>query len=159
MARCSSSYSAIAASACKLVFWGEAQNLQKPARDPWTVILCTQIVQCLSLTSACFLYLKPFLESVESGFMRADDIRRRGTDDYYMHTSGGSSTMRSAFSIRKHTNTGSQSIGLGAMPSPHNTTTITANESADMDAESQHSRAQIIKETRTFAVKDSTNES
>ena len=159
VARCSSSYSVIAASACKLVFWGDARGLQKPARDPWTVILCTQIVQCLSITSACFLYLKPFLESVESGFMRADDIRRRGTDDYYGHTTGGSSTTRSAFSIRKHINTGSQSIGLVAMSNPHNTTTVTANEPRDMDAESQHSRAQIIKETRTFAVEDSTNES
>ena len=107
----------------------------------------------------CFLYLKPFLESVESGFMRADDIRRRGTDDYYGHTTGGSSTMRSAFSIRKHINTGSQSIGLVAISSLYNTTTVTANEPPDMDAESQDSRAQIIKETRTFAVEDSTNES
>lgn len=148
----------IVASACKLSFWNNAQRLQKPGHDPWTVILCTQIVQCLSIVSACFLYLKPFLDSVESGFIRSDDIRRRGTNEYFGHNTGDSSTTRSAFSTRKHNRTGSQSIGLVGVSIPHNTTTVVANDSSDMDAESQHSRSQIIKETRTFAVEGSTSE-
>ena len=128
-----------------------------PGHDPWIVILCTQIVQCLSIISACFLYLKPFLESVESGFIRSDDIRRRGTNEFYGHT-GGSSTTRSAFSTRKHARTGSQSIGLVGVSVPHHTTTVTANNNPDLDAESQHSRSHIIKETRTFTVEGSSNE-
>ncbi len=121
------------------------------------MILCTQTIQCLSITSACFLYLKPFLDSVDSGFIRTDDIRRRGTDEFFGHTTGDSSTTRSAFSVRKHAKAGSQSIGLIGVSVPHNTTTVTANDPPDLDTESQHSRSHIIKETRTFAVEDSTN--
>ena len=126
--------------------------MQKLGNDPWTVKICTQVIQCLSIISACFLYLKPFLESVESGFIRSDDIRRRGTNEYYGHTTGGSSTTRSALSIRKRDRSGSQSIGLVGLPNPHHTTTITANNPPDLDTESLHSRSHIIKETRTFAV-------
>lgn len=151
------SYSVIAASACKLAFWDSTHDFQRQGHDPWTVQICTQTVQCLSIVSACFLYLKPFLDSVESGFIRNDDIRRRGTDEYYGHNTGGSSTTRSAFSIRKHANTGSQSIGLVAMPDNQHTTTVTANDPLDQDTESQHSRSHIIKETRTFAVEDTTD--
>ncbi|KAF6221246.1 hypothetical protein HO133_002101 [Letharia lupina] len=154
----------IAASACKLVFWNNTQDLQKPGHNPWTVTLCTQIIQCLSIVSACFLYLKPFLDSVESGFIRSDDIRRRGTNEYHRHhtttttTTGGSSTTRSAFSTRKHARTGSQSFGLVGVPNPRHITTVTANDPPDFDAQSQHSRTHIIKETRTFAVEGSANE-
>ena len=93
---------------------------------------------------------------MDSGFIRNDDIRRRGTDDYYGHHTGGSSTTRSAFSIRKHANHGSQSIGLVSMPGNQHTTTVTANDPPEVDDESQHSQAHIIKETRTFAVEDTT---
>ena len=144
----------VGASACKIAFWNSTHDYQKLGHDPWTVRICTQIIQCLSIVSACFLYLKPFLDSVESGFIRNDDLRRRGTGDY---NTGGSSTTRSAFSIRKHANTGSQSIGLVPMPNNQHTATVTANDPLDLDAESQHSQAHIIKETRTFAVEDTTN--
>lgn len=148
----------IAASICKLVFWNNAKDLQKLGHSPWAVLLCTQVVQCFSIISACFLYLKPFLDSVESGFIRSDDIRRRGTDDFYGHTTGDSSTTRSAFSIRKHARNGSQSVGLVGVPCPQHTTTVTVNDPPNLDAESQTSRSHIIKETRTFAVEGSTNE-
>ena len=149
--------SVIAASICKLVFWDKAQDLQQSGHDPWTVILCTQVIQCVSIISTCFLYLKPFLDSVESGFIRSDDIRRRGTDDYYGHATGGSSAIRSAFSTKKHDRNGSQSIGLVNLPSGHHTATVTTEANPDLDTESQHSRAHIIKETRTFAVETATN--
>lgn len=88
--------------------------------------------------------------------MRGDDIRRRGTDEYFGHSTGGSSAIKSAFSIRKHDHTGSQSVGLVGISNTHHSTTVTANDRSDLDAESQHSRAHIIKETMTFAVEDST---
>ena len=121
-------------------------------------MICTQVIQSLSIISACFLYLKPFLDSVESGFIRNDDVRRRGTDEYYGHNTGGSSGTRSVFSIRKHKTSASQTLGLVPLSEAQNTTTITANDPPDLDAESQHSRSRIIKETRTFAVDDSTIE-
>ena len=149
--------SVIAASACKLVFWNNVPDSQKPSHDPWTVILCTQVAQCLSITTACLLYLKPFLETFESGFIRSDDVRRRGTDDYHSHSTGGSSPIRSAFSVRKPTRSSIQSFGLVTVSNHQHTTTITANDPFDLDAESQHSRSHIIKETRTFTVEDSTS--
>ena len=143
---------------CKLVFWNDTQDAQQRGQDPWTVTICTQTIQCSSIISACFLYLKPFLDSVDSGFIRTDDIRRRGTGEYYGRNTGGSSTSRSAFSIRKHANTGSQSIGLIGISNTQHTATVTANDPPDLDAESQHSQSHIIKETRTFAVEGSSNE-
>ena len=121
-------------------------------------MLCTQVIQSLSIISACFLYLKPFLDSVESGFIRNDDMRRRGTDEYYGRNTGGSSGTRSAFSIKKHNISASQTVGLVPLSNAQNTTTVTANDPPDLDTESQHSRSRIIKETRTFAVDDSTIE-
>lgn len=44
----------------------------------WQAIVTAQVVQCLSIVTACVPYLKPFLDSLESGQMRADDLRRRG---------------------------------------------------------------------------------
>lgn len=122
------------------------------------MILCTQVIQCLSIISASFLYLKPFLDSVESGFIRSDDMRRRGTDEYSGQHTNGSSGGKSVFSFRKHSRAGSQSIGLVGVSSPQNITTVTANEPPDLDVESQHSRTHIIKETRTFTVEGSANE-
>ena len=59
--------------------------------------------------------------------------------------------------MKKHVKAGSQSVGLVGVSVPHNTTTVTANDPPDLDAESQHSRSRIIKETKTFAVEGSTN--
>ena len=45
----------------------------------WEVVLSTEIVQCLGVIAACVPYLKPFLESLESGMIGNDDLRRRTT--------------------------------------------------------------------------------
>ena len=44
----------------------------------WPVAVCTQLIQFLSLLSACILYLRPFLEALTPGFINGDDLRRRG---------------------------------------------------------------------------------
>ncbi|KAG4034539.1 hypothetical protein MFRU_003g04980 [Monilinia fructicola] len=43
----------------------------------WSFIMSTLLAQCLGIVSACILYLKPFLKSLNSGMMRNDDLRRR----------------------------------------------------------------------------------
>ena len=145
----------IAASTCKLVFWNRHQRTQSLGLDPWTVTICTQIIQGLSIITTCFLYLKPFLDSVESGFIRSDDIRRRGTSDYYGHSHGDSSTNKSGYSVRKHQRIPRDSIRLNEITNGINATTITAGEPVDTgDIESQHSRPRIIKQTKTFTVED-----
>ena len=39
--------------------------------------LCTQIIQCLSILTTCLVYLKPFLDSLETGFIQVGDLKRR----------------------------------------------------------------------------------
>lgn len=102
-----------------------------PTLDTWPATICTQIIQCLSISCSCCLYLKPFLDSVESGLIRSDDMRRRGSD----YTPGGASTK------------------MKPLSKPCYAANIEGGPAGTRDDwESQNSRTQIIKETRTFAV-------
>ncbi|KAF7889638.1 uncharacterized protein EAF02_002053 [Botrytis sinoallii] len=66
----------IAAVSCQLFYLN--QKIEDPTFDPWRTTICNQIVQCLSIITACVPYLKMFLNSLESGLLRLDDLRRRG---------------------------------------------------------------------------------
>ena len=120
-----------------------------------------QIVQGLEIVATCCLNLPPFLLSLQSGFMHGDDLRRRGqavTDSYGYSISGdtGGDGSRS----QRHTGAGGKRAQRVPRipPIPH----ITSNghkvsikggkDATNSDAESQDSRRQIIKQTRTFAV-------
>jgi hypothetical protein len=56
-------------------------NKPKPVQDPtfdlWPMWICTQLVQALAIITACVPYLKPFMDSLESGGFRADDQKRK----------------------------------------------------------------------------------
>ena len=73
----------IAVSICKLVFLNRNLTSGDSFFQSWTTTLCTQIIQCLNLFSACVLYLRPLLRSLQSGFLRVDDLRRQGFGDYF----------------------------------------------------------------------------
>ena len=49
--------------------------------DLWPPSICMEIVQCVSLTTACIPYLQPFLLSLESGLLWGDDYRRQSIKD------------------------------------------------------------------------------
>ena len=49
----------------------------------WPATLCALIVESLSVIAACIPYLKPFLDSLESGMMNNDQLRREGMSDLY----------------------------------------------------------------------------
>lgn len=53
-----------------------------PTFDMWQATLLIQVVQCLSLVTVCVPVLKPFLDSLESGQLRADDLRRQNKSGY-----------------------------------------------------------------------------
>ena len=130
---------------CKLVFWNRTPDPTDPILDTWPATICTQIIQCLSISSACVLYLKPLLDSVESGFIRSDDMRRRGSD----YKSGGSTTRRNVFSMDRVGRNKADGTRMRSLSNPH----YEGGHATNRDrSESQHSRSQIIKETRTFAV-------
>lgn len=147
----------ITASTTKLVFLNRTRNSQDPSFDSWPVTICTQIIECLSIVSTCVLYLKPFLDSLESGFIRSDDMRRRR--DYYRSDPVGFSGGNSGFSFRKQSQTDRVGVGLKGLTRGHNETHVTAANAANRgDTESQHSQSRIIKETRTFTVEDSSDQ-
>lgn len=58
-----------------------------PVFDLWTVVLCVQIVQAMSIITTCIPALKPFLDSLESGQLRADDMRRQGKVTHHGYNS------------------------------------------------------------------------
>ncbi len=104
------------AAACKLVFLRKTQQVTDPILNTWPVTLCTQTVQCLSIVSACFLYLKPFLDSVEAGFIRNNDMRQQASGiAYYRYDSGGSSSHRrtSFLNRNKRPSLGLRNLGKG----------------------------------------------
>ena len=49
--------------------------------DLWPPTICMEIVQCVSLTTACIPYLQPFLLSLESGMLWGDDYRRQSVQN------------------------------------------------------------------------------
>lgn len=89
-----------------------------PTFDLWPLWVCTQLVQALAIITTCIPYLKPFMDSLESGGYRADDQRRRGTNGYgsYNNTNssnrptGKSGGSKGQFSSRVSNNNGSNNI-------------------------------------------------
>ncbi|KAF7949332.1 uncharacterized protein EAE97_002841 [Botrytis byssoidea] len=49
----------------------------------WQTTVCQMVVQSTGIMAACIPFLKPFLMSLESGFLRADDVNRRTTAGMY----------------------------------------------------------------------------
>lgn len=132
---------------CKLVFWNRIPDPTDPTLDTWPATICTQIIQCLSISSACFLYLKPFLDSVESGLIRSDDVRRRGSD----YRSGGAITKRTVFSVNSEGRSRFAGTRMKPLSKPCYAVDVEGGYGANRDdSESQNSRTQIIKETGTF---------
>jgi hypothetical protein len=73
----------------------------------WLPIVCNQLVLSLSFVTACLSYLKPFMESLESGVIRVENVpgseeelsgNRTGSSGYYL--SALSSSMNSASKSR-----------------------------------------------------------
>ncbi|MCJ1328882.1 hypothetical protein MMC10_005559 [Thelotrema lepadinum] len=77
----------VGAVVAKLVLLMSEKN-DDPFFATWPATICTQLIQFLSLLSACVLYLRPFLEALTSGFINGDDLRRRGQIKPYLIESG-----------------------------------------------------------------------
>lgn len=69
--------SVIAAVICQIIYLNRTKPSGDLSFDIWPVTLCTQIVQCLSILTTCLVYLKPFLDSLETGFIQVGDLRRQ----------------------------------------------------------------------------------
>ena len=141
--------SVVVAIAVQLYYINKVGQHDSPSKD-WHNILSSQIVQNLSIITACVPYLKPLLESLESGMIRSDDLRRRGKDGEYLSgsyrldesdpKSGSRDTANSNNVVRLGPGRGNVVITGGKSQSP------------EWDQDSQKSCAHMIKETRTWTV-------
>ena len=146
--------SVIGAIVGQIVFSNRAVSTNDQSFDLWPAVLCTQIVQALSITTACIMYLRPFLESLESGLIRSDDLRRSGMEGIYGY--------RASKSTKKGSNPiswGSEnravipsSIPLRPLQDVQNTTTVRTEDSQWEDGQSENSQTRIIKCTTSWAV-------
>lgn len=138
----------------------------------WPVVLCDVITQNLSITAACIPHLKPFIQSLESGMIRTDDLRRLGLSSAYGYGSGKAksyqlSSLSSRFTRSATAERGSPSQvkrkirsssveGPISFPGQHSTTLTTASAGTgaaqSWDMQSQKSTSGMIQQTMTWSV-------
>ena len=137
-----------------------------PTFDLWLPTLAVQVIQNLSIITACIPYLKPFLESLETGMLGSNDHHRhrlsatyRNTDETVTSTESVSlrhslaKILRGSPKVSKTSTAISLQIAAG---SPQQSVTVWAghsnNDVSPWDAASQGSQAKIIRQTRTWTV-------
>lgn len=73
----------VSAATVRIIYLIEDSTLGDLTSEAWPATLCALIVESLSVIAACIPYLKPFLDSLESGMMNNDQLRREGMSDLY----------------------------------------------------------------------------
>ena len=138
--------------------------------DLWQVVLWTEIVQAVSLITACIPYLKPFLEALETGMIRADGgaTRRKGLSEYgssqgsrgYQKQSSSSNGKKSRSRDPEALHQDSIAMGNfhpGDMKTQTATVSARGRGPAESDADSQSSQSKIIKKQIDWTLTDETN--
>lgn len=103
-----------------MIFFKESADSGNPAFDMWKPTIINQVIQCLSIMSTCIPYLKPFLDSLDSGQMAAGDLR--GTKSRSGNRSGAygyASNSRSRNNNNAHNNRGISSVADMASDASH----------------------------------------
>lgn len=144
----------IAATIVRLVYLYQRSNPRDSTLTNWTIVLCAQAIQNLSIITACVPYLKPFLESLESGMIRSDNVRRHG-DTTTSESGGDDSHKLSSLFPKKKKSEPTLTDGVSTLRSTTSDVVITSGgqgEAQDWDMGSQRSSSRIIKTTRTWVV-------
>lgn len=105
---------------CHIIFFQQSADSGNPAFDMWKPTVINQVIQCLSIMSTCIPYLKPFLDSLDSGQMAAGDLR--GTKSRSGNRSaayGYASNSRSRNPNASSTNRGISSVADMASDASH----------------------------------------
>lgn len=120
-------------------------------------MLTSQLVQNLSIMMACVPYLKPLLESVESGMIRVDDLKRKKAGSYVSNSLStnsyhlGQRWLGPKGKRKQNTLMSNNVVDLG----PGRTDVSIAAQKTDRrdgDQDSQGSRSKIIRETKTWNI-------
>ncbi|KAL8932201.1 MAG: hypothetical protein Q9211_006463 [Gyalolechia sp. 1 TL-2023] len=154
----------------QLVYVNRTRDSADETFDTWPTLLCAETVQSLSIITACIPCMKPFLESLESGMLRSDDLRRRGmggSNSYGSHhlsdlskSSGKSMSKSSGKSNGKKDKSpysptpSNNNKYFKALPNVSTVVSVNGTEDRERgrDSDSQNSSSRIIKYTRTWAV-------
>ena len=139
-----------------MIYNNQAKDATDVTFDTWPAVISMEAVQSVSVITACIPCLKPFLESLESGMLRVDDLRRRGMGDAYGYGSHNLTDLSSSRAGGKEkpqfSSNSSRTKHFKALPNVSTVISATKNEDRERDGDSQKSSARIIKYTRTWSV-------
>ena len=156
--------SVVPAIACQIYFSNQSLNSTDPTFTMWQAVIATQIVQCLSIVTACVPYLKPFLDSLESGQLRADNLRRRGKTGVSGYGGSGSNSSSRNNAAPKPTPVDATASANSQQSKLHelvelpkakqiSAAVVNAKEpTANWDGQSHTSHMVLIQQTRTWDV-------
>ncbi|KAB8068297.1 hypothetical protein BDV29DRAFT_184782 [Aspergillus leporis] len=132
----------------QLVYTNKTTISINPTSATWSAIISTQIVQCLSVVTACSPQFKPFMDSLRSTGMRIDGMT---TSNMTFTKRYGISSTRIKSTLHSNEDHDLAPIIKGG----HQITVTAAGAISECDAESQSSQTHIIREIRTFSVTES----
>ncbi|EFY91775.1 hypothetical protein MAC_02060 [Metarhizium acridum CQMa 102] len=82
----------------QIIYSGKSLATTDPSFDMWEWSVIMAVVQCLNILTICIPNLKPFLDSLQSGQIRVDDLRRQGkssSNGYGSHQGSGNKSGQS----------------------------------------------------------------
>ncbi|GAT18594.1 hypothetical protein RIB2604_00100880 [Aspergillus luchuensis] len=136
-----------AISIVELILVSQNDATHDPSFSTWGVTISVETIQCLSIVTACWAQLKPFLNMLKSNGLRIQGVDYRSTNN----RSKWSTTRSANPTESKFTRSGEHELmGMGA--GQGNITTVSAARLSDED--SQSSQAGIIREVRTWVVSE-----
>ncbi|GLA99198.1 hypothetical protein AtubIFM61612_010704 [Aspergillus tubingensis] len=137
----------ILVSIVELILVSQNDATHDPSFSTWGVTISVETIQCLSIVTACWAQLKPFLNMLKSNGLRIQGVDYRSTNN----RSKWSTTRSANPTESKFTRSGEHELmGMGA--GQGNITTVSAARLSDED--SQSSQAGIIREVRTWVVSE-----
>ncbi|CAH0051614.1 unnamed protein product [Clonostachys solani] len=101
------SYSIIPPIVSHMYYFKRIADSPNPLFDVWQPTVIVQVIQCLSIMATCIPYLKPFMDSLNSGQMAAGDYR--GT-----RSKGSNSRSQSGYASARMSRPPRSSRGTGA---------------------------------------------
>ncbi|KAI1088572.1 hypothetical protein F5B19DRAFT_505555 [Rostrohypoxylon terebratum] len=124
----------------------------------WSFVLSMALAQNLGVMTASVPYLKPFLDSLESGLIRSDDMRRRAksakstTGSGQKHTDSSFSSNPPRSASRDVTAHELQDLRYDNSGATVSISAGRARTSADWESASHSSEAKLIKQVKTWGI-------
>ncbi|KAI1465381.1 uncharacterized protein F4812DRAFT_438498 [Daldinia caldariorum] len=146
----------IAALIWQMIESQKVSNHQDATFAYWLIGVAMTLAQNLGIMTASAPYLKPFLDSLESGMIRSDDLRRRGNATG--KSSYGYWRKQDGSGASKSTNSASHELGNLGMANAEVITSVTvgtAHNPPEWDASSRSSQTKLIKQVKSWGVTSS----